>query len=323
MSDIQTVLGPVPSTRLRACLPHEHVCVCGPNVASIELRANIVARQGRRLAELRRTHGCNWLIECTNTPSMGRDVESYAAVAEKARVHVIASTGFFLYPRSPWWMKTASVSDLVRHWKEEALYGMDGSNIRPGILKGASGPEINDRRRNYHREICRWFRALARAHQETGLPITTHAWAPVCKAQFDLLTAEGVPPAAIALGHADCKGSLEYLLPVVDRGGFVLLNFCGGFRAPYYRRDLKLIKALIDLGYTERLLLSVDACYYFNRRKHDVEHSTVNGKRAKWSRDYKHLFTRALPDLTDMGVTRAQLRQICEANPRKHLAGPW
>lgn len=323
MKTIQTVLGPIRPEQMKACLPHEHFTVYGPNHTSIEIQERACEVIVPELQELRRRFNCNTLVECTNCASTGRDVETYAEIARRARFHVIASTGFFVYPGSPSWMKTASRKEMIHRWKEDVLHGMDGTGIRAGVLKGASGLEIRDRRRSHGEEIRQWFEALAQTHRETGLPITTHGMGPVCWHQFEILTRCGVPPRAIALGHADSLATFDHLQPVVDRGGFVLLNFCAGFRAPWYRRELKLIKALIDHGYVEQLLLSVDAVYKVSRRWGGIEKTKVNGKKAPWARDYRHAFTRVVPDLKRRGVTDRQLRQVFVHNPKIHLAGPW
>lgn len=323
MPSIQTVLGPVPPEAIRICLPHEHIHVFGPNEASVGVRRDALAMIAPELRDLRRRHDCNALVECTCTTTLGRDPGTCAELARKARVHIIASTGFFEHDSSPWWMKDAPVKELARHWTREARCGMDGTGIRPGVLKGTSRMEVDDGRRRFHAVVRRWFEALARAHHATGLPITTHAFGPACRAQFELLARLGVPPGAIAVGHADCRGTVEGLLPVVDQGGFVLLNFCGGLHPPHFSRALRLIKALIDRGHAGRILISADANYRVGPRGASLMRWLPAGPRPTYFRGYRHVFTHALPRLEAMGVTPAQIRQMFYHNPVRHLSGPW
>ncbi len=323
MKSIQTVLGPVLPDAIRICLPHEHFHVFGPNEAPLGAREEALAGIVPQLQALRRRYDCNALVECTNCASQGRDLETYAAIARAARFHVIASAGFFTYPASPWWMKDAPVRELVRRWTRDARHGMDGTGIRPGVLKGASTLELGDGRRRHHDAVRTWFEALARTHHATGLPITTHGNGLVGAAQFDILTRFGVPPAAIAIGHADHRSSAERLLPIVDKGGFVLLNFCGGFLPQYFDKDLQLIQALVDRGYAGQLLISVDVVYRLNGRCDGLSRALPDGTRPPWYREYRHVFTHAIPRMKTMGVTPAQLRQIFYRNPIRHLCGPW
>ncbi|MBI3947556.1 MAG: hypothetical protein HY321_16655 [Armatimonadetes bacterium] len=323
MRALETVLGSVAPEEVRICLPHEHFNVHGPNEASIGIRDHALAVLVPQLEELRERYDCNALVECTSVASNGRDLETYAAIARQARFHVIASTGFFLYERTSWWMKDASVQELAERWTREARQGMDGTGIRPGVLKGASGMEIGDPGRPHHAEVRTWFEALARTHHATGLPITTHASGPASWPQFAALTECGVPPRAIAVGHADFQGSVENLLPVLDHGGYVLHNFCGGFQPRPFDAAIQLIKALIDRGYTNQLLISVDVVYSAGRRCDMLTRTGATGETPPWLRDYRHIFTHVIPRLEEMGVTPAQIRQLFHCNPKAHLCGPW
>lgn len=315
---IETVLGPIRPEEIKSCMAHEHFTVYGSTEAAIAVRGQALEIIVPELQKLRRDYGCNTLVECTNTASVGRDLETCAEIARQARFHVIASTGFFTAPTSPWWMLDASVSQLVERWKHEARHGMDGTGIRPGVLKAASGFEISDRRRRHHDLVRRWFEAIARAHHETGLPITTHGWAPQCLPHFDLLTSYGVPPQAIAHGHADSQAQLHHVLPVAERGGFLIINFCGGFGPPHFQRALRLIKDLVDRGHADRVMLSVDKNYKVQIR--EMQRTLPHRVFSTDTRAYAHLYTHVVPKLEQMGVTRRQLLQMLRHNPRRHLS---
>ena len=321
---IETVLGPIRSELMRGCLTHEHLTVYGQHEASIAIREKALQHIVPQLCELREKYGCNALVECTLSRSTGRDLVTYAEIARRAKFHVIASTGFYLVPRSPWWMLDASVGDLVKHWREEARHGMDGTGIRPGVLKATSGREIGDGRRRHHALVKRWFEALARAHHETGLPITTHLSGNTSVAQLNALVAFGVSPRAVVLGHIDSAGSLEQLLTVADRGAYLSFN-CGGGHlktAKGLRHAMGMVKTLVDRGYLDQVTLSVDAAFW-PRQAHwlDPDSGCPEGQRPR--RTYRHVFTHMVPTLKKLGVTAEQIHRMLVDNPRKHLAGPW
>ena len=305
---IETVLGPIRPEQMRACLTHEHLTLYGTNEASIAVREKALKIIVPRLRELREKYHCNALVECTLSASTGRDLVTYAEVARRAQFHVIASTGFYSVNKSPWWMKNASVTELVRRWKAEVRYGMDGTGIRPGILKATSGHEISDRRRCHYELVARWFEALARTHRETGLPITTHLGGDHALAQLNALTKYGVATGAITIGHANGQGSIDQLLMVVDKGAYLSFNNSGD-SCRGTREAMMPVKALIDRGYLSQITLSVDSGFrvQYSQRLNSSKHT------------YRCVFTRMVPALEKLGVTQSQIHQILVDNPRKHL----
>ena len=190
---------------------------------------------------------------------------------------------------------------------------MDGTGIRPGVLKATSGYEIADRRRQQHALVAHWFEALARTHHETGLPITTHLGGDIAVAQLNALTKHGVAPSAISLGHADGQGTLDQLLMAVDRGAYLSFN-CGGKlldSSSGVRTSMTLVKALIDRGYLSQITLSVDAGF--------LPYQSLRLDKDGSKRTYRCVFTRMVPALEKLGITRSQIHQILVANPRRHL----
>ena len=312
---IETVLGPIRPEQMQACLTHEHLLLYGTNEASIAIRDRSLEVIVPRLRELRRKYHCNAMVECTLSASTGRDLVTYAEIARQAKFHVIASTGFYSVARSPWWMKDASVAQLVRRWTAEARHGMDGTGIRPGVLKATSEYEIADRRRRHHGLVARWFEALARTQLETGLPITTHLGGDQPMAQLEALTKHGVAPSAIMLGHADSPGAkaIDQLLRAADQGAYLSFNCVHLDAGAGVRQDMALVKTLVDRGYVSQVTLSVDAGFW------PISSLRLGYGDAK--RTYRCVFTRLVPALETLGVTQRQIHQILIDNPRRHLGG--
>ena len=134
---IETVLAPINPQQIQACLSHEHVTVYGTNEASIAIRQKALRDIVPQLCELRRKYRCNTMVECTMLLSTGRDLETYAEVARQAKFHIIATTGFYVFDKASWWMTSTSTRDIARRWTAEVRHGMDGTGIRPGVLKAS------------------------------------------------------------------------------------------------------------------------------------------------------------------------------------------
>ena len=310
---IETVLGPIRPEQMQACLTHEHLTLYGTNEASITIREQALEIIVPRLRELREKYHCNAMVECTLSGSTGRDLVTYAEIARQAKFHVIASTGFYTVARSPWWMKDASVPQLVRRWQAEVRRGMDGTGIRPGVLKATAETELSDQRHRHHGLVTRWFEALARTQQATGLPITTHLGDDQPVAQLQALTKYGVAPAAITIGHADGHGpkAVDQLLMVADQGANLSFNCAGLATKQGVRRDMALVKLLVDRGYLGQITLSVDAGFW-------PEVSLRLGV-GDPKRTYRCVFTQLVPVLKKLGITPGQIKQMLVANPRRHL----
>ena len=105
------------------------------------------------------------------------------------------------------------------------------------------------------------FRAAARAHHATGLTITTHAarW-PVGLAQLDLLESEGVDPGRVIIGHADTVPDRDYHLRLAQRGAWVQFDTIQAGNDYYLGRTVAAVRALVDAGFGDRILLSQDVC---------------------------------------------------------------
>lgn len=310
---IETVLGPVAEDRIKGCLPHEHLSVFGPNEASIPVMEQLVGDIVPSLKRLVSEHDCNTLVECTCTTCYGRDVRGYAELARLSGMHVMASTGFYVEQQNPFWMKEANESDLEAFWIREIRDGMDGTDIKPGILKASF-----DKRRcgdAAHLERSRrWHGALARVHAETGLPVTCHCNAPHAATQLAWLKEDGVSPSALAFGHMDAQGEEKLLWPILDAGAFAMFTFCACADPGSFDRDIKLIKAAIDRGYVLQLMLSVDMMPKVEGRKGRVEtHS--------YGQDFTDIHERAVPALLELGVTRDVIHAMTRDNPRRHLTG--
>src|SRR4029453_3869590 len=80
--------------------------------------------------------GVDTIIDCT-TVDLGRDIRLMQEIARRSGIHVIASTGHWLDPSNT--MRARTVEELADFFVREATIGIEGTEIKAGIIKVANG----------------------------------------------------------------------------------------------------------------------------------------------------------------------------------------
>ena len=170
-------------------------------------------------------------------------------------MNVVCATGSWLdIPRI---FLTATPDALAELYIREIREGIEGTGIRAGIIKVANDVEgVTE-----GGELV--LRAVARTHQATGVPISTHAWASlrVGEAQVRIFEDEGVDLSRVYIGHSNDTTDMDYLEGLIDKGVWIGLDrFPAGNRpgTPDWRGRTETAKRLIDAGYADRIMLSHD-----------------------------------------------------------------
>src|SRR5690606_29175107 len=107
----------------------------------------------------------------------------------------------------------------------------------------------------------RVFRAAARAHLVTGVPITTHTSAAMKggSEQQDFLQAEGVSLENVIIGHCGDSEDLDYLRAIMDRGSTIGMDRFGLDNYLSTEKRVATVVSLCAEGYADRVTLSHDA----------------------------------------------------------------
>lgn len=325
-----TVQGEVDAHQLGTTLMHEHVLVnlkkelgtvglvCDERLMCDELRG-FAAAGGQTVVDVT-TAELSWgaasdpaghftlgVPDASGDP-LGRspaNALALARIAADAGVHVVMGTGHY---RDPYLDRAGfdrhDADRLAALMVTELVHGVGDTGVRAGII-GEIGSDL------WYISAAeeRSFRAAARAHRITGAPITTHAafW-PVGIAQLDLLTAEGVDPARIIIGHADTVNIPEYHLAIAQRGAYVQFDTIQGQTAHDIEVRVRFVTDLIAAGHLDRILLSHDIC----RR---------DRLRAAGGPGFTYILTGFTEALRTAGVTAQELETILVENPRRALAG--
>ena len=306
---VQTVLGRIDPAKLGWTLPHEHTAIALWHIPARwdywELRRDepIIIEELRRFAAA----GGSAIVDLT-LRGVGRDQAWLARLSAATGLHVVMGAGWYrqaYYPAEAL-IDRRSVDDLADEMVREATDGVDGTDIRPGIIGeiGTDKPWLTAQEERVHR-------AAARAARRTGLAITTHAvQSRVGLDQLAVFEAEGADLGRIVIGHADSHPDFDYHLAIVERGASVEFDFLGMSFTPLERhgegRIVESICELLARGHVERILLSQDVC-------HDSQLSHYGGN------GYTYLAESFLPTLRAAGVSEAEITTITVDNPRRLL----
>ena len=318
---IETFTGPVAGEHVGMTLIHEHVFAMQP-----ELDVNLphpewheeeaieTAVAGfNRLYEL----GVRTVVDLT-VPGLGRDVGRVRRVAERVAVRIVAATGYYTSDALPHYFRThgpgrlvGGPDPLVELFVGDIERGIAGTPIRAGMIKVVSDVE------GVTPDVERVFTAAAVAHQQTGVPITTHSHATSRggRVQQRLLERLGVPLDRVVIGHSGDSIDLAYLRDLADNGSFLGFDRFGMEHVGSDDDRLRTLLALLAEGYADRIVLSHDAAF-FSRvtppswRARAVPH---------WHME--HLSRRILPRLRREGVDDGILHQLMVVNPRRVLTG--
>jgi phosphotriesterase-related protein len=305
---VQTVLGGVPAETLGPTLMHEHLLVDFIGAASVSrdrYEADAVVARMLPFLEQLRAEGGRTLVDAT--PAwIGRDPALLRRLSDASGIAIVTTTGYygaandkFLPPHA--WTETAE--QLAARWVAEARDGIDGTGIRPGIIKIGvdTGPlsEVD----------AKLVRAAGLVQRATGLPIASHTTDGVAAvAEIDLLEQLGLPLDGFIWVHAHAEKDRAVHRHVAERGAWVEFD---GISESTADEHVSLVLEMRARHLLHRTLVSHDAGWY-----HVGE---TNGGDV---RPYTLLFERVLPALRTSGFTAAEKKQLIVDNPRTALVRP-
>lgn len=315
-TQVNSVLGPLETGRLGFTLAHEHIIVVptpmGHAYQEFIYRDEVLKKGVTALKEAY-AEGVRTIVDVTPFDS-GRDVELMRDVSRGSGVQIICCTGCWLdIPRSLWDADPDMVASL---FVRDITKGIERTDIRAGIIKVAN--DIGGVTKPG--EVV--LRAAARAQKATGVPISTHTWAPerVGDQQIRIFQEEGVDLKHVYIGHSNDTADIEYLSGIIEKGAWLGLDrYPGGDPGtPDWKQRTDVLKRLIDAGYGNRIMLGHDW---------DVTLTMGNKKqRAELDEQYNpdgYLFItrKVLPRLRESGVPEEVIRGIMVDNPRRFFEG--
>ena len=246
-----------------------------------------------------RALGVSNIIEMTNR-YMGRNPQFMLDLMHETGINVVACTGYYQDAFFPEHVAARSVEQLAQEMVDEIVIGIDGTELKAGIIAeiGSSEGVITPLEEKV-------FIAAARAHIETGRPISTHtSFSTMGVEQLVLLQAHGVDLSRVTVGHCDLKDNLDNILRMIELGAYVQFDTIG--KNNYYpdEKRIAMLHAIRDRGLLSHVMLSMD----ITRRSH---------LKANGGNGYDYLLTTFIPQLRQSGFSQADVDMMLRDNPSK------
>jgi phosphotriesterase-related protein len=323
MTTVESVRGPAELGDLGPTLMHEHVFVLSTEHVQNYGHGSWwheEARVADAIAKLNSLHakGITTIVDPT-VWGLGRYIPRIQRIAEQTPVTIIVATGLYVYEelpqqfayRGPGLLQDIPdplVTDFVRDLTE----GIADTGVKAAFLKcclETAEPTPG---------VERIVRAVARAHAQTGAPITVHTSGPhqSGRTAVRIFKEEGVDLTKVMIGHAGDSNDLDYLTELAELGVLLGMDRFGLDLFNPGPERIKTVAAMAARGYAPSMVLAHDAnCFidYFGAA-HDQVRAAVT---PNWH--YEHISDDVIPALLEAGVTREQIDTMMIENPVRYF----
>jgi len=303
MAFVRTVRGDIDPSDLGACYPHEHVlCSPPPDVTDRDLEMGSEAVAIQEVTWFKQAGG-RALVDMTPV-DYGRNAPGMKRVSEATGMHIIATTGLHKDKFSARIVKDKSIDELADRFARDVTEGVDGTDIRAGVIKAASS--LNAITPNEEKV----FRAAAKAHHLTGAVISTHTEVGTMGLeQIQLLMLEGVKPERIIIGHVDRKLEWDYHLAMWKTG--VTLSYDQISKEKYEpdSQRVEFIVRAVKEGFGKQIVLGGDLA----RKSYWPSYGTGGGP------GLTYILWRFIPWLRSEGLSEEAIQDLLVHNPARAL----
>lgn len=264
-----------------------------------------------------RAYGIETIVDAT-TNECGRNVRFLKKISDMTGMNIICSTGYYFQAESSYayWNFRKGFADIEQEIYElmltEVTKGIEGTDIKAGVIKLASSlNEITPMEEHF-------FKAAARVQRDTGVVIITHTQqGTMGPEQADLLISNGASPDKIAIGHMCGSTNIAYHEEVLKKGVYVNLDRFGLqgelFHTPTDEQRMDVIKALVDKGYGDKILLGHDSVNV-NLGRPIVMTSFM--QEALKDANIRTIGAKVLPGLKKRGMSESAIEKLMTDNPR-------
>lgn len=325
MATVETISGAIEVDQLGPTLMHEHIFMLNPEYMQNYGRGtwwNEDERVADAIGKLRSLagKGIRTIVDPT-VLGLGRDIPRIQRVsAGVPELNIVVATGVYAYHDVPlvYYMRgpglpvdTNGPDPMVTDFVRDLTEGIADTGVKAAFLKCAVQEDMSP-------GIERICRAVARAHRETGAPITTHtnAHAQLGRKTIELFRAEGVDLTKVVIGHSGDTDDLDYLIKIADSGAILGMDRFGADPAGSPLDRVKTIVALCERGYADRMVLSHDTASYLDWFGPDT---LAFGAAYLPNWRYEYISDVVLPALRDAGVSDADITRMLIDNPRRYF----
>ena len=310
MKRIMTVCGPEEGDNLGFCQCHEHLAI-SKGVSSEKNPVLLMEdeEKSRKEALRLKKNGGGTVVDA-QPGGCSRMEEVLQRISKEAHIHIIASTGFHnlcFYPEHHWVMEKSQeeLYEIFLHELTEGMYsGIDrefqpkDTKIRAGIVKMALDKEGLT---PVYRKL---FLAGAYAAGDAGVPMMIHIEKDSDPAGlFRFLKEKGFRAEQMIFCHMD-RAVPELLVhrELLEEGIFLEYDTIGRFQYHSDERELEIFRFMIDGGYEDQLLFSLDTT------RARLKSYTPEGI------GIDYLLTDFVPKMLAFGFTEQQIHKISHDN---------
>jgi len=314
---LSTVRGPIDTAELGVTLMHEHVFVLSPEIMQNfpEKWGDEATREAdavRRLNELK-TRGVDTIVDLT-VIGLGRYIPRIARIAAQTELNIVVATGVYTYNDVPMYFHFSGPGTaldgpeiMTEMFVRDIEQGIANTGVKAAILKCATDePGVTP-------DVERVLRAVAQAHRQTGVPISTHTHAVTRRGleQQRIFTEEGVDLSRVVIGHCGDTTDVDYLEELIGNGSYIGMDRFGIDLFLSFEDRVNTVAAMCERGHADKMVLSHDAACFMDWLPEDV----VPVAMPNWH--YLHIHNDVLPALKQRGVTDEQITTMLVDNPRK------
>ena len=334
---VQTVLGLVDPDTLGQVLMHEHLvwdirtpemavaedqgpeielCNCWQiNYGRVKVPRNFISRSAELAADEVQhmvDAGGGTVVELSSG-GLRPAPDALAAISRQTGAHIVMGAGHYVDEYQEPGNRDRSVDDFAAEMIEQVFAGAWGTTVRSGILGeiGCQAPwtELEQR----------VMRGALIAQAETGAALNVHPGRHEDQPQevMDFVAAHGGRPERTIISHIDRTiFDHERLFRLADTGCVIEFDLFGqetSYYAPNPVIDmpndairLRHLRALIERGHLNQIVISHDICY-------------VTRLRSQGGHGYAHIFENVLPLMRERGFAETEIEAIMVDNPRRLL----
>jgi phosphotriesterase-related protein len=314
---VATMTGDLPGDKLGAVLMHEHVILVDPELEINRPQEwNEAEGLNRAVTDLQAAHerGIDTIVDLTAL-GLGRNIPRLARIAARTDVNIVVATGYYTWRDLPLWAKRfgckGSLDDLLTQmFIDEIRSGIADTGIRAGMLKCVT------EKYGLTTDVERILRAVATAHIETGVPISTHAHAGTRRGldQLRVFAQEGVDISKVVIGHCGDSSDLDYLRELADTGASIGMDRFGMQLGPLLEERVATVVRMCELGYSGHMVLSSDYGLH-TRMEQEYLDNLQPGHR------YSYVPEVVVPRLISSGLSQEIVGVMLCTNPRRILCG--
>jgi phosphotriesterase-related protein len=314
--NLNTARGAIDTADLGVTLMHEHVFILSPDITANypEVWGDGAQREAdaiTRLNELK-SRGVDSIVDLT-VIGMGRYIPRVARVAAATDINIVVATGVYTYNDVPMYFHftgpggaLGDTEPMVDMFVRDIQHGIADTGIKAAILKCATDePGVTP-------GVERVLRAVAQAHRQTGVPISTHTHAATRRGleQQRIFAEEGVDLSRVVIGHSGDTTDLDYLEELVGNGSYIGMDRFGVDVFLPFEDRVDTVARMCERGHADKMVLSHDAACFMDWVPDALLPALPN-----WH--YLHIHNDVIPALKERGVTDEQLKTMLVDNPRK------